>query len=255
MRKRETLLSWRLRFAAVHQRVLRPIITCILPVRIVGIVVSRRVVLDVLCGLVAGRIARDHFGALLLVPADVVDAHDGREVERGVIDVDPVLGDTKVDDYRHWFFGDEALADVAVGSDGAAVELHHFVVADEPLDVGVFVSARGVFEGVFLILHTIVPRVVEHSGSGDGLLERTTSVSVDETEAIVWSLHEIVVGVPIDIERCNLERLGGDGNPHAGPITTDFNNVDFGGATTRSRCRVVSTFAATRRETLTRQVA
>lgn len=223
--------------------------------RVIGIVVSRGVVLDVLGRLEAGRVARDHLGAFLLVPADVVDAHDGREAERVPVDVDPVLGDAEVEDHGHGLFGNEALAYVAVGPDGASVELHHLVVADEPLDVGVLVAAGGVFESVFLVLHTVVPRVVKHGGGGDGLLEGTACIRVDETEAVIWSLHEFVVGVPINVERCNLERLGGDGNSHAGPITTDFNNVDFGSTTTSSRCWVVLAFAATRRETLARKVA
>jgi hypothetical protein len=208
-------------------------------VREVRIVVSRRVVLDVLCCLVARRIASHQLLAFLLVNANVVDAHDSGEVESRVVDVDPVLGDSKVDHHGHGFLGDQALADVAVGPDGAGVELHHLVVADVPLDVGVFAGAGSVLEGVLLVLHAVVPGVVEHRGGGDGLLERTAGVGVDEAEAVVGSLHVVVVGVPVDVEWCNLERLSGYGDTHTSPVTTDFDDVDFGSTTTSARRWVI----------------
>jgi hypothetical protein len=239
----------------MHQRVLRPFVARIGPVRVIRVVVRRRVVLDVLRRFVAGRVARDHLGAFFLVQAHVIDAHDRREAERGEVNIYPVLGDSQVDDHGHGFFGDEALADVAVGSDGAGVEFHHLVVADEPLDVGVFVAAGGVLEGVLLVLHAVVPGVVEHCGCGDGLLEGTAGVSVDEAEAVIRCFHVLVVGVPVNVERCDLEGLRGDGDSHTSPVTTDFNDIDFRSSATSSRCRVIRAFAATRSKTLTRQVA
>lgn len=176
----------------IHQAIPWPLIPCLLPQCHVRIIVRLRMALDILRRLKAGRITRHHLLSFPLIPPDIVELHEGREAERIKLDVDPVVRDAEVEDHGHGLLADDALADVAVGLDGARIEAHHLLVADGPGDEGVLVRAQFILEGVFLVGDVVVPVVVQGRGGADGLLERPAGVSVDEGEAVVGAVCSLV---------------------------------------------------------------
>ena len=103
-------------------------------------------------------------GVRVLVYPDVVEAHRRRQRVRDprVVDLREALRHAQVGDYRHRLPRHHAVAHVAVGAHGAAVDLPQWVVADVPRHVAlVGCVARVVVEGVSLVRLSVVPVVVQ----------------------------------------------------------------------------------------------
>lgn len=96
----------------------------------------------------------------------------------------------------------------------------------------------------------VVPFVVEERGGGNGLLERSTTVSIHRGGVVVRDLGKIVIGVPPDIEWGYLKGLGDDTNA-VDRVYTSFQHIDFWSAAAGTRGRVVFAFAGTGGEFLT----
>ena len=117
--------------------------------------------LDVLRRLKTGWIARDQLIlAFLLVPPDIIHAHDRGKVQIRPINPRPGFTDAKVEDEAHRLLADLTCLDVAVWANGAPIQHEHLLVADLPTYVGILAFSRHVFEGVSLILLAIEPVLI-----------------------------------------------------------------------------------------------
>lgn len=134
--------------------------------------------IDIVGCLIARRVTSNTNLIRILVNADVVEPQIRRHVlADSVILRGKVIRHAQVHDHGHGLERDHALADVAVGSDGAAVEGPGFVGADEPGHVTS--SAGGVFEGVDLVFAAVVPVRVEVCEARHCLLVDAAAVGVD----------------------------------------------------------------------------
>lgn len=106
--------------------------------------------------LIARRVTGNTDLVWVLVNADIVDSQIRRHILMdGAVLRRKVVCHAQVQDHGQGLERDHALADVAVGPDGAAVECPGLVGADEP---GHVASCAGVvFEGVDLVFGAVVP--------------------------------------------------------------------------------------------------
>lgn len=134
--------------------------------------------LDIPRGLITGRVTGNTGIIRVLVDAHIVKAQVRGHVfaDRLVLGRE-VVRHAQVHDHGHGLERDHALANVAVGADGAPVQCPSFVSANEPGHVAL--CAGRVLEGVGLIFAAVVPAGVEVGQAGHGLLVDAATVGVD----------------------------------------------------------------------------
>lgn len=137
------------------------------------------------------RIASGDLVVLILVDSHVVEPHGRRHQrpEPSQVQLREAVTHTKVEDHRHWFFGDDSLTDIAIWSKSPRIEIPRLLRADKPRRVAS--RPRFVFESVDLVAVVIIPVVVEISDTRDGLLVNTTLVRIHGRQGIVVQLDEI----------------------------------------------------------------
>lgn len=140
---------------------------------------------------IARRIARGNLVVLVLVDPHVVEPHGGwhQRPKTSQVQLREAVTHAEVEDHRHGLLGDDSLADIAIGSKGARIEVPCLLAADKPRRVAC--GTRFVFEGVDLVAVVIVPVVVEISDPGDSLLVNATLIRVHGRQGIVVQLDEV----------------------------------------------------------------
>ena len=146
--------------------------------------------LNVLGCLPTRRVTGDTLIIWVLIDTNVVESQQSGHVfpDAGILRSE-VVRHTHVHDQTHWLEGNHALSDIAVGTDGAAIEGPCLLRADEPCDLAF--GSGGVLERVGLVLRAIVPAVVEVREGGHGLLVDATTVAVDLSNTVVVDGGEV----------------------------------------------------------------
>lgn len=175
--------------AVVHERVLRPVVTGRLPVCVVGVRVRIWVGLDVRGGFVTFGVAGHAFLALLLIDADIIDAHDCRQHGRDLVEIDgcETVGHAKVGNDGHGLLWNGSSTNVAIGSSGRGLHGPGLFITHVPGDEAIIASL--VFECILLVLLAIVPVGVQVRQTRDSLLVGSTLVGVHHSDRIIVDLH------------------------------------------------------------------
>lgn len=144
----------------------------------VGILIRPFVLLDVLRRRIAFRIASDEFFALILVNADIIDAHSRGQLFRKTLQVEEgkTVRHTEVGNNSHRLFRDDSGTDIAVGTHGTRVHGPSFSLSNIPSNVAL--AAGFVVEGIRLVFFVIVPIVVQVSETRYSLLKGSSAVGI-----------------------------------------------------------------------------
>lgn len=155
-----------------------------LPSRLVKVLIRKRVVGDVLRGLIAWGIAGDINIIGVLINPDVIEAHVARhKLFYPVIYRSETVCHSQVHDYGQWLHWNRSLADVCIRAYCSSVKRPCFVLADEPSDISS--RTRCVLERIGLVFFPIIPFVIESRLSGHGLLVCSSSVIVDVRDMLI----------------------------------------------------------------------
>ena len=149
---------------------------------------------NILGCLVSIRITRDTGRRRsILVNANVIKAHrrwkgrfDARE-----IDIRKSVGHAKVHDDCHGLHWNDSLSDVAVGGYGSSIQSPRLDIGHRPCNPTCW--SGSVIKIVRCIIFAVIPVIVEICQAGQGLLKRSSLISVEERNRIVVDFDEICV--------------------------------------------------------------
>jgi len=170
--------------------------------RLIRIPIRLRMPLNILHRRIPFRITSYTCLPRFLVDPHIVHMHNSWESQILHPDLTSRMADPQIQDNRHWFLRDLSRFDVAILSDRSSIQDECRIFADKPRDFA-FISARHIFEGVFLVLATVVPGVIQGGDCADGLLEGASAVRVHLCYRWVRESHEVAIGSIPDIEGCD----------------------------------------------------
>ena len=208
---------------------------------------------DIFCSFVSWRITSDSDGVRGLIPPDVVNIHRRGKDELAIIDAGPRSTESKIEYNSHRLFADNPAIDISIGTESLAVYHVGNVVAYKPGNLAVWAYAWCIFESILLILCSVVPIIVQYCLSRNCLLVRTATIRIHLCEVGVWNSKEVIVRLIPDVVGSNLIRLCYYTNVQI-RISRSLEHIDFRGASTSPRRRVIFAFADTRWELLSKEI-
>lgn len=199
---------------------------------------------DIFRSLVPWRVASDSDGVRGLIPPDVVNIHRRGKDQLAITDAGPRSTESKIEYNSHRLLADNPAIDISVGTESFAV--HHVgnIVPYKPGNLAVWAYAWCIFESIFLILCSIIPIIVQYCCPRNCLLVRTATIRVHLREIRVWDSKVVIVRLIPDVVGSNLIRLCYYTNVQA-RIGRGLEDIDFGGASSSPRRRVIFAFADT----------
>jgi len=149
-----------------------------IPESFVGVIVRILVLQDVVNSLHPWRVTGDAGRSRILVNPDIVKSHGCRHqrAQTSEIQQGETVRHPKVHDQSHGLHGNDPLADITIWSDRSTVYLPSRLVPNEPIDLAI--CSRNVLECVLLVTFAVEPFVIQVANPRQGLLVRSTSVTV-----------------------------------------------------------------------------